>query len=173
MPHPAATLACCLAWLLCACSPALNWRDTPVDATSLTAMFPCKPDKSTRKVEMGGREVELVMASCDAAGGTFAVGHAHIPEPSLLGPVLLQWRVATLNGLRARDSALASFVLERAIPLPQAVRVEASGMTANGQTVALQAAWFARGTDVFVALLYGAELRSEMSEPFFGGLRFR
>jgi hypothetical protein len=35
-----------------------------------------------------------------------------------------------------------------------------------------QAAYFARGTSVFQAVVYARALKPEMTEPFFTGLRF-
>lgn len=165
--------ACLVVVCLTACSPALNWRETPIDASSLVSLFPCKPQKSSRVVALAGKDVELFMASCEAAGVTAAVGHARIQDPTLVGPVLLQWRAATLNGMRAKTSFVSSFALERATPMPQSVQVQASGRGADGRALDLRAAWFAQGKEVFVALLYAETLGPDVTDPFFSGLKFR
>jgi len=165
------------AWLLAAlsataCAPAFNWRQTAIAATPLAAMFPCKPEHTTREVSMGGVPVELHMHHCETAGVTTAVGHAVLPDPALAGPVLDQWRQATLATMRVSGVTHSAWRMERATVLPQALAVDAAGSAANGQALILKAAWFARGTEVYAALLYGPALDPEVGEVFFAGLRF-
>ena len=67
-----------IAWLagliLPGCGPTFNWRETPIAATSLSALFPCKPQQASRRLALGGQEVELFMTGCDTGGITLAVG---------------------------------------------------------------------------------------------------
>jgi len=167
------TAACLAACAMIACAPAFNWRETAIPATSLSAMFPCKPEKASRKVTMGGQETELHMAHCDTAGVTAAVGHARIADAALVGPVLAQWRAATLAGLHVSASTQSVWVMERAEVLPQAIRVEAAGVGGDGKPLSLKAAWFARDGEVFAAMLYGHSVSPDVVDPFFAGLRFR
>lgn len=156
-----------------ACAPAFNWRETMIAATPLSAMFPCKPEQDTRAVSMGGTAVELHMHHCETAGVTAAVGHAVLSDPALAGPVLEQWRQATLATMRMSSSTQSAWRMERATALPQTLSVDAAGTAANGQALVLKAAWFARGSEVYAALLYGPALEPEVAEVFFTGLRFR
>ncbi len=162
-----------LALLLGACSPALNWREVPVAATGLVASFPCKPHENSAEVAMAGGAVLLAMRTCEADGATFAVGHAHLETPALVGPVLLQWRAAVLKGVQVRQQDSTPFQLTHASALPESVRLRVQGEGAAGRAVALQGAWFARGTDVFVAMVYAEALKPEATEPFFAGLRLQ
>lgn len=156
-----------------ACAPPFNWRQAVIAATPLSAMFPCKPEQDTRAVSMGGIAVELHMHHCETAGVTAAVGHAVLADPTLAGPVLAQWREATLATLRISGSTQSAWAMERATALPQALAVDAAGTAANGQALVLKAAWFARGSEVYAALLYGPALEPEVAEVFFTGLKFR
>ena len=159
--------------MLSGCGPSFNWRDTPIVATSLTALFPCKPLHASRKLALGGGEVELHMTGCDTGGVTLAVGHATISDPRMLGPALEQWREAALAGIHAQSPSLAAFRLERVLENPPPVRVEARGARPDGRAVTLQGVWFAHGTEVFGALLYGETLSPEVADTFFAGLQFR
>ncbi len=171
--------------LLAACGPVFNWREAPIVGTSLVALFPCKPQSASRIAALGGKDVELTMTGCDTAGVTLAVGHATIADPALRDPVLAQWRAATLASMRAKTTTLSAFRMEPATPSAQSVRVHAVGTQPDGRPVVLQAAWFTRGNEVFVALLYsvvpneaqnGAPkdvLSDEVRETFFSGLKFR
>ena len=173
MRLPIMTAAAVLAVLATtACAPAFNWRQTMIAATPLAAMFPCKPEQTTREVSMGGVPVKLHMHHCETAGVTAAVGHAVVSNPGLAGPVLDQWRQATLATLRVSGATQSAWKMEHATALPQAQSVDASGSAANGQALMLKAAWFARGTEVYAAMLYGPALDPEVGEVFFSGLRF-
>lgn len=167
--------------IVAACGPAFNWREAPITGTSLVALFPCKPQSASRVAALGGKDVELTMTGCDTAGVTLAVGHATIADPALRDPVLAQWRAATLVSMRAKTTTLAALRLESATPSPQSVLVNAVGTQPDGRAVVLQAAWFTRGTEVFVALLYGDAQNDaligasgdQVKEAFFSGLKFR
>ena len=174
MRIPIMTAAVVLAVLATtACAPAFNWRQTMIAATPLSAMFPCKPELTTREVSMGGVPVKLQMHHCETVGVTAAVGHAVLSDPGMAGPVLEQWRQATLATLRVSGSKQSVWNMAHATALPQAQAVEATGSTADGQALVLRAVWFARGSDVYAALLYGPALDPEVREVFFSGLRFQ
>ena len=40
---------------LSACSPEQNWREVGFEGAALKAQLPCKPDRTTRSVPLGGR----------------------------------------------------------------------------------------------------------------------
>lgn len=173
MRFPLVAVAFLTALLLPGCGPTFNWRETPIAATSLTALFPCKPQKVTRLLVLGGEQVELHMTGCDTGGVTLAVGHATLSDPTKAGSALVQWQDATLAGLRAKSLTVSALRLERAQEMPQSVRVQALGARPNGRPMTLQAAWFARDGEVFGAMLYGEALSPEVADTFFSGLRFR
>ncbi len=154
------------------CSPTLNWREVRAEPTALRAMFPCKPDKGARQVSMGGRVVELQGIGCDAGSATFALLHADIGDAARAADMLAQWNQATLAHLHARAPGQAPFVPPGADRLPTSQRVTAAGRRADGSAVQGEAAYFARGSHVFQAVVYGGQLRPEAVQPFFEGLKF-
>lgn len=167
--------------LLAACNPAMNWRETRFKDTALVAMLPCKPDQGARVVPLGGRNVSLHMAGCDAGGATFAVAYANLDGPGTAPAVLAQWRTATLANMGAVSS--------REVPLggtPSATSggtgsaastglllVTAQGQRKDGSAVAMQGAWFAKDAQVFHAVVYAERISPEVTEAFFSGLRFQ
>lgn len=159
--------------LLAACAPALDWREVVLPDAGLAASFPCRPHANTATVPLAGGAVPLTMHSCKAADATFAVGHARLQAGVLPGPVLEQWRQAVLGGMRLQVREQAPFTLAQAGVIPQAVRLHAEGQAPDGQPLALDAAWFARGTDVYVAMAYAGRLPTEASAPFLAGLQLR
>lgn len=173
MRLPIITMACAAIGMLLACAPAFNWRDAAIAPTPLTALFPCKPELASRMVSMAGVSVELHMRHCDAQGVTTAVGHARLTDPSQAGPVLAQWRIATLAGLRASATRQSAWVMALAPTLPESQSVVASGTDAAGGPLSLRGAWFTRDGEVYAALVYGPAVPTDVADTFFDGLRFR
>lgn len=157
--------------LLWACAPQYNWRQTALAGTPLQTLFPCKPERAQRKMQLGGQWVDLEMASCAVSGVSVAVGHAVLADPSSAGAVLLQWRQATLATMRATEVRQSPYRMPQAIDLADSVSVRANGTGPDAQSLALQAVWFASGKSAFVAMLYGPTIQSEVAETFFAALR--
>jgi hypothetical protein len=158
---------------LAACTPTFNWREVGVESTPLKAMLPCKPDKLERRLEFApGRELVLHAMGCEAGHATFAVLYTELPMAGELAEVLLRWKSANLAASKATVRSETAFQPAGAIGLPQSVQVRAEGQRADGRTVQSQSAYFGRGTQAFQAVIYAPRITSEMSEPFFAGLRF-
>jgi hypothetical protein len=155
-----------LALLLNACSPSLNWRETRISDTDLTAMMPCKPAHHQRSVPLAGLTVTLHMTACDADGATFAISHAVIPDSSAAPRVLAEWRRVTLSNMNA--TAQTESAVAAASP-----RICAQGKRGDGSAVTLQGTWFAQGSHVFHAAVYAPTITPDMSETFFSGLKFQ
>lgn len=161
-----------LALAAAACSPTFNWRELRVEGTALRTMLPCKPDKATRKVPMAGTDVELQVLGCQTGGATFAVLHATLQDPARADEVLRQWNQATLANLHGTATSTHAFTPAGSTPVPGAQRVSATGKRQDGSAVRGEAAYFARGPQVFQAVVYAGETRPEWLQPFFDGLRF-
>lgn len=159
-------------WALAACSPVFNWREVRALPAGLKAALPCKPDKGARDVSMAGRDVSLQVLGCDTGGATFALMFADIGDAGRTGEVLALWKAASLANLRSTAARETPFVPAGAPALRESVQVVASGARADGSPVESQAAYFARGSHVFQAVIYADRVKPEMSESFFAGLAF-
>ncbi|MDB5882328.1 MAG: hypothetical protein JWP43_2206 [Ramlibacter sp.] len=135
-------------------------------------MLPCKPEQGSRTVPMAGRQVKLEALSCITGGATFALLAADIEDAARAGEVLAQWKAATLANLHSASAQESAFQPLGARRLPQSLQVVASGQRVDGSKVASQAAYFAHGRHVFQAVIYAEQLKPEVAEPFFSGLRF-
>lgn len=174
-----------LAWLaaallaLAACSPTFNWREVRPDNTGLSLLLPCKPDKAEKTVPLGGRPVALRMLGCDAGDATFAVAVADIGDASKAEAVLAQWQALTLAnmkagpvGLGAGATQLSSFRPTGMATGAPALLVKAQGLRTDGRPVTGQAAYFARGSQLFQVVLYADVMGAEVAETFFSSLKF-
>lgn len=155
------------------CSPTLNWRDVRTDQTPLTALFPCKPDQVVRTVSLGAKAVAMTMLGCDAGGATFTLAHADMKDAANPGAALEQWKLATLGNMRVGSAREIPFLIKGASVSPQPVRVEARGVRPDGTAVAVQAVWFASGSQVFQAAVHADSVSPAVAESFFAGLRLQ
>lgn len=168
---PRAAAACAV--LLAACSPALNWREAPLADTGLSALLPCKPDKGEREVPLGGRNVAMKMAGCEASGALFALACARLPDAAQAGDVLAQWQAASAANMSAAAPASSAFVPPGAMRLPQAVLVSARGKRRDGSAVDSRAAYFSAGPRVCQAVIYADRIDPAAAETFFSSLKIR
>lgn len=157
---------------LVACSPTLNWREVRIDGAALVATLPCKPDQADREVPLSEQSLPLKMLGCEAAGATFAVAMVTLPDVSRSDAVLQQWRMVSTAHLRPTSASATPFTLPGATPWPGSQKVVIEGLRPNGSAVQGQVAYFARGPQLFQALVYADRLQAQQTEPFFAGLRF-
>lgn len=92
----------------------LDWREVRFegaleasDASPLTALLPCKPDRATREQTVGGERVSLSMMGCPAAGATFTLSRMVLKKPIKAPQVLAAWQAATLANLVSHSNAPA------------------------------------------------------------------
>ena len=168
------TLSMAALLVLAACSPAFNWREVRPENTRLSLLLPCKPDKAQKVVPLGGRPTTLSMLGCDAGGATFAVAVADMGDASKAASVLALWQNLTLANMKAVPGTAQSMPLNipGASPEPAAARVLAQGQRIDGAAVSGQAAYFAKGTQVFQVVMYAPKIESEVAETFFSSLKF-
>jgi hypothetical protein len=175
MPRPARLVPAVLALLaLAACSPAFNWREVRLENTRLSLLLPCKPDQAQKIVPLGGQPTTLFMLGCEAGGATFAVAVADLGDAAKTGPVLAQWQRLTLANMKARPGSgqVTALRLPGAAVEPAPVLVKAQGQRADGTAVSGQAAYFARGSQVFQGVIYAAGISPEVADTFFSSLAF-
>ena len=166
--------------VLVACSPALDWRVARLDAPAAELLLPCKPDRGSRPVELVGRTMDMSMVGCEAAGQLFAVSWVVVPQGVAPGELLRHWQRATLAHLHAPADAAqgaAGFVPADAIPLPESVRLAASGQRAGGAPLQVDAAWFLRRqgdqTLALHAVVLADQRNSTAVDNFFSSIRFK
>lgn len=172
-----ASLSCVL--LLGACSPDQNWREVGFEGAALKAQLPCKPDRTTRSVPLGGMPVDLQVAGCESGGAMVAVMTAPLPAGADAQAILVGWQQATLShaGVAQPLSAKQQQAWSRPgfLPLSSASRVQASGQRPDGQVVNVQAVWgaVAEGDHVRVvhAVVYDRRESSELATTLFDGIR--
>ena len=103
--------------LLSACTPAFNWREVGFDQAGVTALLPCKPDRGTRAVQLGGQSVQMSMAGCESGGAMFAVSLVEAPAaaaPSVLQSIAVDLKAGN-KATHSRQIAHGRYVAQAAI----------------------------------------------------------
>ena len=157
---------------LAACSPTLDWRETAAEGSGVVAMFPCRPDRHARTVELAGSKLKLEMLVCPAGGATYALSFADVPEPAQVAMALAALRAAALRNVQAGPPQVAAARISGMTANAEAVRLFAAGRLPDGATVQAHMVFFAKGLRVYQGSVIGAKPVAEANEIFLSGFRF-
>ena len=160
--------------VLMACAPTFDWRETRFDgaAAPLSAMFPCKPDRHARPIQLGGQHTTMQMAVCATGGATFALSAVAVADPSAAGAGLQQLRAAAVANVQGDTPVLAPWRVAGMTPNAESARVSTRGRLPDGAPVIEHAAFFVQGLMLYQASVIGAKPNPEAVETFFAGLKF-
>jgi hypothetical protein len=165
MALPAAAL------LLVGCAPELNWREWQSDEAGVRQMFPCKPVRQQRQVQVAGQPLTLVLQVCDAGGASWALSHARVDKPADVNAVMDAMARSAAANLGAKRPAVAAQVVPGATPQPATGVLHISGHLPDGRPMAMSTSLFARGTTVFQATALGPALSRDTVDTFLGSSR--
>ncbi len=167
---------------LAGCNPSLNWREVRIKESPLVALLPCKPEFSSRQVNLGGQTVDIHLSSCSADDASFGIAMTRLAAGSTgeqLATAQNHWRLAALANIGLSPSNNQTPPALREAPLrlaglaaPQTL-VSATGKRPGGAAVQFNGVWFQKGTHVFHAVIYADKINNDMAEPFFSGLQIQ
>ncbi len=159
------------AFVLAACTPALDWREVrPVDSEAV-ALFPCKPQRASRDVMLAGVRVRMHLASCTAQAVTYALGYALLGDPADVNTALNEMRSASAANIGAKTATRSAWSVSGMTPNPLAEKLTMQGHDAQGEAVREEAAFFVKGLRVYQATIVGPKLDKEAVDTFFSGLK--
>jgi hypothetical protein len=160
-----------LSLMLSACSPDLNWREWRTPEAGLTQLFPCKPVRQQRRVDLGGSAVQMVLQVCDGAGATWAVAHADVVDPAAVGPALQVLTKSAHANLGASVGAAQTALVPGSTPQAHAGRYRFQGKGSDGRDLDEAMLVFARGTVVFQVTALAPRLVNDDVEAFLASVR--
>lgn len=178
--HYSALVASLLGALtLSACSPAQNWRNVAFEGSSLKAQLPCKPDRTTRNVPLGGMPVDLQVMGCESGSSMVAVMTASLPVGADASAVMTAWQKATLDNARVPQPLAPgqqmAWLRPGQLPLATSLRMQAPGQRASGEPVHVDAVWgaLAEGERVRLvhAVVYDHKIATELSTTLFESIQ--
>lgn len=175
MQRPCLAVPALLISLLAACSPEHNWRQVAFEGATLKSQLPCKPDRTTREVEMAGLRLQLQVAGCESGSAVLAVMTTRLPAGADALALLQGWQDATLANMHAQDVQRQPWLRPQWLPLASASKVSARGQRADGQPVSVQAVWGAVAENEQVrlvhAVVYDRSISTEMAQNLFDGVQ--
>lgn len=156
-----------------ACSPALDWRLTPIPGTSLTTFFPCKPDHFSRQINLAGNAERVVLVSCKAAQHTFAVTAVDMQHAERRAQGLAALMHAAQENFGGFSQTLPPRVISAAADAGRVAIVTAQLRSPTARPLQVQMAFFSHGHWVFQATVMGETLAPEAVFFFFDNLKLR
>lgn len=153
------------------CAPTLDWREVRPPDSAAVALFPCKPASHARQVVLAGERATMTLHACQAGGATFALSHARMAAPALVGPALQELRRAAAANLEGRETQARPFRVQGMTPHDAAVRVGVLGRRPDGQAMQEELAVFAKGTQVYQAVVLAPRIDAEVAETYLASLR--
>jgi hypothetical protein len=176
---PALMASLLWALTLSACTPAQNWRDVALEGTALKAQLPCKPDRTTRNVPLGGVAVELHVVGCESGSAMVAVMTTSLPAGADANAVMVAWQKATLDNARVAQPLAAAqqrtWQRPGQLPLAASLRIQAAGQRASGEPVSMDVVWGALGEGDRVrlvhAVVYDTKPPTELANTLFDGIK--
>ncbi|MDB5797526.1 MAG: hypothetical protein JWP36_1428 [Paucimonas sp.] len=160
---PTACLALCI-FLLCACSPALDWREVRATDSPYTVLMPAKPSVQTRQVTLDGARLDMTMQGAEVSDVTFAIGSVTLPDhrQALAAAVALQ--AALVRNLGATIKQQKTVTVD-GLPMQE---ISAQGKSPRGAALDLHARFAARGNRAYQALVVGpvGKVSAQASETF-------
>lgn len=157
--------------MLLACSPTLNWREARPAESGAQALFPCKPDRFTRSLALGGEKLQMVLNSCAAGDVTYALSHAELADAAHVQLALEGMQAASAGNLGGSATLVSPLVVPGMTPHPLSQRWAVHGQRADGSAVHQQFAVFMRERRVYQATVVGKALDPVATDTFFGGLQ--
>jgi hypothetical protein len=157
--------------LLCACSPALDWRRVRPAGFDIEVMFPCRPAALTRELVVAQRRVEMTMHACAAGGSTYAVGALILDDVRDVDAALGELRAAAARNIGAGAGEGQGLQVPGMTPHPQAARVTLAGRRPDGTALVEHLGVFARGPRVYQAMVVGDRPDVEAVSVFFAALK--
>ena len=157
--------------LVAGCSPDLNWREWRTPEVGLSQLFPCKPVRQQRNVDLGGGAVQMVLQVCDGAGATWAVAYADVADPRAVAPALNVLTRAAHANLGVQPGVALPVQVPGSTPQAGAGRYRFQGKGRDGREVDEALLVFARGTVVFQVTALASRLINDDVEAFFGSVR--
>ncbi|HNU10458.1 MAG TPA: hypothetical protein PKJ45_03730 [Rubrivivax sp.] len=161
-----------LTWLclgLAGCAPELNWRQVQFDEAGVSQLFPCKPRRQQRTIQLVGQPRTLVLQLCDAAGVTWGLAYLKVGEPAEVPAVLDTLAAAAHANLGAERGAAQPQTVAGAGGYAAAGRYRLSGRRPDGQAIESALLLYARGTVVVQLTALGPKLDDAAVDAFLAG----
>ncbi|MDY0330140.1 MAG: hypothetical protein RBR52_06565 [Thiomonas sp.] len=159
--------------LLCACSPAFDWRDVHPKDINIVLTYPCKPEQIAQDVVLADQKIKMSMTGCVADRMTFALAHARLPSPALAARALAQLHQAAVENVHGRITFSSPDIPKNATPgLADSLDLRIDGQAPDGKPVRERVLLFSQGSDVYQLTAFAptADFKDEAAQTFAGSV---
>jgi hypothetical protein len=160
-----------IAALLCACSPALDWREVTPSELGVQALFPCRPASLAREVPVLQGRSQMILFACSAAGSTFALSSLALNDVRDVSAAIDFLFDAAARNLRASPGGVQPFDVPGMTPNSRAGYVVVKGRRPDGSAVAEHLFVFVQGARLYQASVVGDAPEEATVSTFFSGLK--
>ena len=160
-----------MAFALSACTPTLNWRETRPAESSVSLLFPCKPDRFMRSLVLADEKVQMALSSCAAGDVTYALSHAEFSDAAHVSAAVQTMHAAAAANLGGSASLVAPLLVPAMTQNPLSQRWAVQGKRADGSTLHQQFSVFSGGLRVYQATVIGKTLDPVAADTFFSSLK--
>lgn len=154
-----------------ACSPELNWRQWRAEEAGLSQLFPCRPVRQQRSLQLAGRDVVLALHVCDAGQVSWSVALADMGDPAVVPAALDALIEAAHVNLGAPRAPAAVPPVPGDASLAPAGRYTLRGQSPDARPLEAAMRVYAKGTWVIQATALGPRLPADAIETFLGSAR--
>ena len=160
-----------IAALLCACSPALDWREVTPPDLGVRVSFPCRPASLAREVPVLQGRSQMIMFACSAVGNTFALSSLALKDVRDVAAAIDFLFDAAARNLRTSPGGVRPFDVPGMTPNSRAGYIVLRGRRPDGSAVAEHLLVFVRGARLYQASVVGDAPEEAAVSTFFGGLK--
>jgi hypothetical protein len=160
-----------IAALLCACSPALDWREVTPPELGVQVLFPCRPASLAREVPVLQGRSQMILFASSAAGNTFALSSLALNDVRDVAAAIDFLFDAAARNLRASPGGVQPFDVPGMTPNSRAGYLVLKGRRPDGSAVAEHLLVFVRGARLYQASVVGDAPEEAAVSTFFSGLK--
>jgi len=114
-------------------------------------LFPCRPDRQQRTVQVEATALRMQLHSCKAGGFAFSLSFADVDDPLRVAALLAALRQHQVANVAGTAATLPLPRLVGATPNPQSQFLRIEGRLPDGRDVVVHAAFFVKGLRVYQA----------------------
>jgi hypothetical protein len=94
---------CAVTMALSACVPSHNWREIVVEHGGVAVMFPSKPDRLSRPIDLNGITLTMTMVGSKIDRSAYTVAWVDLPSAALAQQALENMRIGMLKNVGYSD----------------------------------------------------------------------
>jgi hypothetical protein len=157
--------------VIAGCTPTLDWREVRVDDGSVRALFPCRPERQSRVLPLGGLALKMEMSACAVDGVTYAASWIALEDPAAVTSTLRALQTVAAANIGATANERASVVVDGMTPNPLSGRLRLEGRLPDGSGVQEHALFMAKGLRVYQLSVIGKSPPADAVQTFVAGIR--